>query len=431
MEPVTLTVAATAAIIGGVSAFAFRAKRRWHGLLRQLARERSWHFVAGGVFRVAKVVGREEARTLTVTTTSDGNTLYTRIDVEGPFDGVELVRGEGISSRVKKVFSGPDVSVGIPDFDAAIELRGDPRAVLARLDGEGRERVSHLVKDSNWSLIEGKMSVTRSGYIKTFPELDELTRRLSAVAACLDAQVSDDDMRLGESVATGPTAANRLACFLHLQDPTRRMAAAESLLADAAPLNRLEAGIALARPRVIGEALGYALPVEARMRGLEALFDLAPAAARESLRAFLGEHAAGLAEGLQLAATWTASGVRVMSPEEMLSFAENTDLETAQALVAWAVTVGVEAEPVLLRLLAHLDDGVATIAAKALGSVATLTAVHPLMTRSEGVLRASALKSAAKAAIAAIQARHSGAEAGGLTVADALDTGGLGLVDGD
>ena len=46
-------------------------------------------------------------------------------------------------------------------------------------------------------------------------------------------------------------------------------------------------------------------------------------------------------------------------------------------------------------------------------------------------MRASALKSAAKAAIAAIQARHSGAEAGGLTVADALDTGGLGLVDDD
>ena len=131
----------------------------------------------------------------------------------------------------------------------------------------------------------------------------------------------------------------------------------------------------------------------------------------------------------RLAAEWSGQGTRVAPLSEVASLVEGADAEVGLALVYWVSCFGAEAEAVLIDLLAHPDDGVAGAAAAALESVGTLAAVHPLMTRSEGIMRAGVLKTNAREAIVAIQGRHSGAGPGGLALAEQATGGELGLAD--
>ena len=86
----------------------------------------------------------------------------------------------------------------------------------------------------------------------------------------------------------------------------------------------------------------------------------------------------------------------------------------------------------LISLVGDSDDAVAVGAARALTEVGTLAAVHPLMQRSDGILRGGDIKKAARDAIATIQLRHGGSDRGGLTLADEEAGGGLAVVeDGD
>jgi hypothetical protein len=86
-----------------------------------------------------------------------------------------------------------------------------------------------------------------------------------------------------------------------------------------------------------------------------------------------------------------------------------------------------EAEGLLLEALRSEEAPVSVAAAQALGRAGTVTAVAPLLEAAE---RSADLRSAARQAIAGIQARLAGAEPGQLSLAGG-EAGALSLADGE
>ena len=429
MDPVTLTIAGTAVLVSAATVWSHRSRRRWHTVLRRLAQGREWRFVPARLLRPAKVLDSTSQRSLTITTgTTDGESLYSLITVEAPMPGIELICAERFVTQLKKAISGPDVDIGVPDFDDVIELRGDRRLLLARLDVETQALIRVFVKDFG-RVADGKLAAKRAGYVKAYDELVEWSDLVLELSKHLAGTPLGDDHQLLENVIHGPTGANRLACFEVIEDEALRMEGAEQLLQDDDHANRLEAAIVLGRPDILAKALATRLGSDTRIRVLEALLACDADIAAESLREHIVSRTNGLPRLVTLAAEWTGRGIHIAPLSEVAHLVEGANVELGMALVYWSSCFGAQAEPVLLDLLQHIDDGVASAAAAALGTIGSLGAVHPLMTRSEGIMRAGHLKSNAREAIAEIQGRQGNGVPGGLALVQKGVGGELELAD--
>lgn len=104
----------------------------------------------------------------------------------------------------------------------------------------------------------------------------------------------------------------------------------------------------------------------------------------------------------------------------LLALREIADLRLRVAIVSRLVS-----EDALLIALDDPFEEAQTAAARGLEAVGTITSVEALNARTIGLLRSGVLKSAASDAVRAIQARASGAESGGLSIAIEEDRGGL------
>ena len=433
MDPFTIIFSAAALVVGG-GAVVYTLSRRdkWRRTLSRLADENGWEFDRGSFLRNANVTGARGRRDLSVKAVNDGNNnVYTEIKIESALPGITSVRKEGIGAGLKKMFTGEDVLLGTPAFDDEVQIHGEERFLLARLDAEGRELVRAFLTEKG-SVHDGAAQIRKGGYVLDYEVLATMVSQAFAISERLDPETPDDDRRLLESVEGGPTATNRLRCFQVIEDAEIREKAAARLMDDADAVNRAEGAMALRREDVLLALVREDLPDEVCGRVVGVLAAISPEAGARGLGVALETLAEGLADILEAAYSQMASSPSPGVPLSALAgVVDHHDPKVRGALAACLGLYGPAAEAPLLTLLADESDDVAAAAATALTDAGTLAAVHPLMQRSDGVMRATALKKAARGAITAIQGRHGGGARGGLALTQEAEGGELELVDED
>lgn len=248
---------------------------------------------------------------------------------------------------------GSDIEIGDARFDRAVNVRGHPGAALALLDPVTRALVAKVVHEG-WTFREGAWTFHLNARMGA--ELEPIARQGVALIKAMRRAATVIAPRLVGRVRSDPEPGVRLRALEYLvrrHAGARAEAAARSALGDADPHVRFAAA------RHLGD-----VPV---LIALSARTDL-PATLRR---------------------------------------------EVATAL---ARTPSPSAEAALVTMLADSDQDVAIAAARALGRVATVSAVAALVPLRD---RSGPVCAAAREAILAIQARAGALEAGALALAAA------------
>jgi hypothetical protein len=328
----------------------------------------------------------------------------TRIVVEGLPPELELRRTdtpEPFGRRRTGLPTGDDT------FDAMLSVDGNRRHVLAVLDAATRDLAREIFADRKMGqaflapsgtlppvhLRHGRLDV--ACYQGREPHLERLLGRVLAFAEAL-APSGALEPRLAANVRLDPEPSVRLANLRELLAETRRHPATRealrAALADGDEQVQLEAAIALG-----SEGREVLLQIASR----EWSADACAARAVEELRAVLP---AGQAR-------------------DILAYALRTRRrETARACVESLSRRGTEDVDTFARVLALESGSLAAEAARALGRVAGIAAVPALLDAQRRLDGDEGARLAIREAIAAIQARTSGALPGQLTLAD--DQGG-------
>jgi HEAT repeat protein len=324
----------------------------------------------------------------------------TRLQITGLGPGAETLtlRREGLGTQV----FGREIEIGDPAFDAEVYVNAPAALALALLDHPTRIHLAALLRGEVGGAAEVRAALERgvldirlrdralSG--ANAGQLAAVLRSALAVARRL-ALPADLAARLADNFRHEPEAGVRLQILLTLarELPDRPEARAMLLhgLEDASDEVRLRAA----------QALGP--------EGEATLRDLAADDATEDSCA---------------ARAVEAVGDRLTSAELIAPLAHALDagagrLRTALACLAALGRHGdPSTEEPLVRALQAGDPQIALAAAQALGRAGTVAAVAPLRTAADAVLP-SALRSAARQAIAEIQARLPGAAPGQLALA--------------
>ena len=329
----------------------------------------------------------------------------TRIAVEGLPPELEMWRTD-TSEPFGRWRTG--LPTGDAKFDAMLSVDGNRRHVLAVLDAATRDLAREIFADRRMgetSLAPGRtfkppvhLGHGRLGvdcYQGREPRLERLLGRVLAFAEAL-APSGALEPRLAANVRRDPEPAVRLANLRELLAETRgHPATREALraaLADGDERVQLEAAIALG-----SEGREVLLQIASR----EWSADACAARAVEELRAALP---AGQAR-------------------DILAYALRTRrLETARACVESLSRRGTEDVDTFARVLTLESGSLAAEAARALGRVGGVAAVPALLDAQRRLDGDEDARRAVREAIAAIQARTSGALPGQLTLAD--DQGG-------
>ncbi len=411
----------------GALYFSIRKRRNWRKALSALATERGWSFNRGGILTAAEVIGFEGIRTITVTAENRGeNVRATVVKIVSPLNEIESIGTEGFASSLKRMVGGEDVQLGIPDLDARWLLRGEPRSLLARLGSENTPAIQDFL-DRGGRVGDDGVYLATMGYLTNYMELLDFVGLAHAASHILDPENPNDDEQLLANVASGSTADNRRRCFEAIADEEIRDQAAQVMLEDADPNNRIAGAVCAQRGDLLKAMLteSSGLDLETRLEGVSGLSRFDMDAAKEALSE-IGSHQDGAFEKVLLLAAQIGL---VLPLSSLKTMAVEGDLKVRRALSGTLRPHGPAAESALLTLLADPDDSVAAGAAEALTAVGTLAAVHPLMQRSDGILRGGEIKKTARDAIASIQVRHGGSDRGGLALADEELGGGLAVVD--
>mgnify|MGYP003956316195 CR=1 FL=1 len=355
--------------------------------------------------------------------------MATVIKIASPLIHISGVGKEGFTSGFRKMVNGEDIQLGIPQVDARWLLQGQERALLARLGSAAVPVIDDFLERGGRVGDEG-VFVSKMGYVTDNAELVQLVDSALETSRILDPEHPDDDGHLLINVGAGPTAHNRRRCFEVIAGAEVRAQAANVLLEDADAANRMMGAIAVERVDVLLRLIAgeFSLDFASRLEAVSALSRFDMDAARSALAELATHNDAGFEAVLDMAAE-----IELVLPlADLANMAEYGDLAVRRSLSAALAIHGPAAEAVLISLVGDSDDAVAVGAARALTKVGTLAAVHPLMQRSDGILRGGDIKKAARDAIATIQLRHGGSERGGLTLADEEAGGGLAVVaDGD
>ncbi|HYH44510.1 MAG TPA: HEAT repeat domain-containing protein [Thermoanaerobaculia bacterium] len=298
-----------------------------------------------------------------------------------------------------------DIATGDAVFDEEVRAQGHGPLALAVLDAETRPRLADLLRGQVSSpgqapvevsavtfdagvlevRIDNRDLVARAGKLS-----DQLAERLAGVLEVARRLMVPDDIveRLAENMRREPQPAVRSRIVEVLGKLPSHPAAQGALLAargDRSDAVRLQAAVAL------GE------------KGGETLLDLVRKSTDDPVAA---RAVAALGERLPPAEVQAAL---VRALDSGLG-------ETARACLATLERGGwPDSESLLLRALAGDDAETAVAAARALGRVGTAAAVAAL--REEASIWRPELRSAARQAIAEIQARLTGAQAGQLSLA--------------
>ncbi len=311
-----------------------------------------------------------------------------------------------------------DVLTGDPVFDNEVRVQGNAQLALAVLDAAVRPRLAELLRGHVESPGRAPVTVSaltfeasvlevwieKSGLVARAEKLsDQLAGVLAGVIEVARRLVAPLDLaeRLAENLRREPETGVRLQIVQRLGELPQELAAHKALRAargDRSDEVRLQAALA------VGE------------EGVETLLVLVRKSKDDGTAA---RAVAALGERLPPA-----------EAEAALLRALETGLgATARAcLEALGRRGGPELERLLLRALAGDDPVVAVFAAAALGRVGTVEAVAAL--REEASIWRPELRKAARQAIAEIQARLTGAQAGQLSLA-ASEAGALSLAQNE
>lgn len=349
---------------------------------------------------------------------------------------------------------GEDHLVGDTLFDEEVVVEGPPREALARLDRETRDL---LLKELRWSVTK----VVNGVLTRTIPErlpASALIRHVETLAALLDHLKLRDGVAeaLARNVARDPVGGVRLRNLEVLQDDFPRSAEAESAsriaLNDEDPAVRLQGAAHLGEegfPVLIDLVTSTEEPTpeqraEAARHGkhLGGIPDhVRVAAFRYLLHAFDDEriepivlHQLEHGEGrVRRLAVQAAGSLRLESSLSALHrVLPDADEDTAVALAeAFGRLAYPTAEDDLHLLLRHPSARVRLRAASTLAACGTARSVEPLRAAVVSSRGERDLTRVMEDAIAAIQSRIEGAEAGQLSLAQTeAEQGALSLAGG-
>lgn len=335
--------------------------------------------------------------------TTDGRVaIGTDVTIHGISSQVGF-RAEGVATLFGKALAGADLEVGDPDFDRALYARGTERILRALLDRDTRRRLRNAI---GGRIAEDRDVISRlsigDGVIRAhFPQVVSGPEEPHAatVRALLDlAQQLEDPSDVAARLAAIATSEDllrvRLSALRCLHGEAPESALARTTLENLARTDpdgemRLEAAL------LLGEE---GRPMLAELAADRTVEDALSARAVETLGPHLRlEPARGILEN--------ALRVRRL-------------LTAAAAARALGASASPEAEEPLLVALRDEDADVRLAAAKALGHVGGAQAVLPLKAV-EGV--GGPLRNAARAAIARIQQRLTGARPGQLALTSAAE----------
>jgi HEAT repeat protein len=351
--------------------------------------------------------------------------------------GLVRVRIEGLAHGVKAVRAGSrsgtpsldvrDVTVGDPDFDAAVVLQGTPATVRGLFGARARERALRAFA------IDARIHVAEGVLVA---EIDELTAQSTSLEAKVTVLLElahslepgkGDEQRLGEILRGDPHPGVRAVALETLGQIASRPRARDVLrgvLKDGPPGFRLQAAVALGdegRPSlhalaadpvvddVVSSAAVTALGGHVTFARAAPLLERAVADVRPQTAAALlkvmGRGSAAEAETIAAVLARLDAG-QGPSPR--------TAAVVQAAVDALVATGAPAAEPALLRALGSPVAAVALSAAQGLGRIGGVGAVPALRDAEE---RGGELRSAARQAIAAIQSRRPGASPGQVSLA--------------
>jgi hypothetical protein len=373
----------------------------------------------------------------------------TRIEITGLGHGDFGLsfRREGLGTRLDRALTGErDIETGDAAFDREVFVSGRPALAHAVLGADSRRAVLALtsgripVPGAPW--VEADVDVG-AGKIEVeivesvFDDADRpavsgaLLRWLLAAARLLSAPASTS-AAIAALAREDPEPGVRLACLRHLREALANDAATRPALLDARADRdasvRVEAALALGDEgagTLLDVARTEGTPDELRARAIAALGERLPLelAERALRRAGDAAHRASA-----LACVEALGEIGEPAVATLAAALASTDGEVAVAAGRALGRTGPPAEAALVGALADERPAVRVAAAESLGRVGSVEAVPSLRDAAErsdeGGMRRSV-----RQAIAAIQARLSGAEPGQLSLA-AGEAGQLSLAEG-
>jgi hypothetical protein len=287
------------------------------------------------------------------------------------------------------IVGGREIELGDEEIDRHFHITGKSAAVFASLSEHVR---SELITMPGASLADGWLNTIIDGD----PTAERLTARIERVVALANEMRLDQETLPSKLLATieaetvsGVRRRQLEQLFKAVTDPQIRSRAAEIALASTDPQTKL---------------LG-ALYTEGA-RGVEVLLKLARnQLVPDHLRAHaLSRLPPGTLDALDVLALNDGAGPGL------------------RAAIAGALRVQNEAiERALITFLKDEDKDVQLAAAASLAEVGTIASVEALLAAGEGLLKSSALKSATRGAVQAIQERAGDAGRGGLSLAEKQD----------
>jgi HEAT repeat protein len=331
------------------------------------------------------------------------------------------LRAEGFTASLDKTFGGKELEIGDPGFDREIYVRGPENLLLPLLDVETRSAVRSVVA-LRGQAADGTVRIE----VRTWNNANRIASALDkALAAARRLRRPDDPVeRLVKIAATDYYPAVRVRCLdllrrAHAEDERAHMAF-RNALRSADTETRLIGAIALAdegQSALIEIASHPDTQEPFAARAITALgTSLPPERAASILEAAIQTERNALALAA-VGALGLVGGALAVSRLALVLGSSHTGLAAAAA-GALASIGDVSAETPLIAALSSEQGELRIAAAQALGSIGCAVCVAPLHAAVDAHLLDLGLRSVARQAIAAIQARLPGASPGQVSLAE-------------
>jgi hypothetical protein len=363
MEPLVLLL--VGAVIAGPLIVASRGQRQAHR--RELARALGLTIREGGLLGrdvLSGRIGRVPVRVEFITRgAGKSRTRWTRVVASGADPRVSFEH-QGLGDDLVQAMTGQDPQVGDPAFDSAVLVRGEAPLLNALLDVETRRAVQRTTTFSHARVLAGEASFEERGHDLTTERISAMLGIVEDLARRLRPPTPQEiPARLAEIARKDPIPGVRRICLglLERADPPVAAEVSRALCFHPDPTLRLHAA------RILGD--------------LEAFRAASPAA----LRAYAPYDPDGLARAL----------ARIGDEAPLVALLEGTDTKVQFAVL------------------------------HALARVGTVRAVEPILPLTRGLFGHDDVRSAARNAVASIQARAGGDGAGRVAL---VEDAGIGAV---
>lgn len=373
-----------------------------------------------------------------ITSTFPSRSSHTEIVLrpEPPLPAGLALGPEGVFQTVVKTVTGRDVEIGDEAFDDKVVVQGDPAMLCAVLDPANRRLISKAVGEG-LVVDGGEVRIRLWKTVTDAAELESLVRRALAVRRRLRVEPREVPKALVERVRRDPLPDVRQRAFDLLferyPDRPETQAALGIALEDVDPALRLDAasragddGFDAFRRLVLGQRV----PIDVRQEAFDRLVRRFPPARSAPIIVDALQGPMQVAAARQLARSGRDTAIDPL----LAALPEATDAVAAalfDALGQLARGVNPKIEAAMLDALARPDTATrprARVAAcEGLAVVGQTGALEHLLPLTEGLTLSSALKQAARRAVAAIRERRGDGPVGALTVVESDRAGELAI----